>query len=126
MQYIFDCVHYGLVFVWSEQCEYGNGVIITAFLMLLGKPLLSRLDYINTSRIWSIHTTRPDKTRTRSSSNERKTNEPGRHRFRSLKFIILPVLTVQNVYKDNIQFNNTYLLFTISNFRPASFMCKLE
>lgn len=36
MQYIFDCVHYGLVFVWSEQCEYGNGVIITAFLMLLG------------------------------------------------------------------------------------------
>ena len=37
MQYFFDCVHYGLVFVWSEQCEYGNGVIITAFLMLLGR-----------------------------------------------------------------------------------------
>ena len=117
MQYFFDCVHYGLVFVWSEQCEYGNGVIITAVLMLIGKLLLSTLESIDTLRIWIIHTTRPDETRTRSSSSERQTNEQRRYRFRSLEFIILPVLTVQNLYKDNIQFNNTCLLSTISIFQ---------
>ncbi|CAG5107349.1 Oidioi.mRNA.OKI2018_I69.chr1.g3276.t1.cds [Oikopleura dioica] len=36
IQYVFDCVHYGLIFVWSSQCEYGHGVIVTAILMLIG------------------------------------------------------------------------------------------
>lgn len=36
VQYFFDCVHYGLVFIWSQQCEYGNGIIFTCFLMFIG------------------------------------------------------------------------------------------
>ena len=35
-QYLMDCVHYGVVFIWPEPCLYGHGIILTTGLMFLG------------------------------------------------------------------------------------------
>ena len=32
----FDCIHFGIVFVFPNQCEFGHAIIITATLMGFG------------------------------------------------------------------------------------------
>ena len=34
MQNVFDCVHFGIVFVWRDQCSFGNAMLVTAFMMI--------------------------------------------------------------------------------------------
>lgn len=36
VQNMFDCVHYGIVFVWGDQCLFGHAMILTCLLMVLG------------------------------------------------------------------------------------------
>lgn len=35
LQNAFDCVHFGIVFIWSEQCDFGYAIIVTASMMLV-------------------------------------------------------------------------------------------
>jgi len=36
MQNLFDCVHFGIVFVWPTQCHFGHAMILTALMMIGG------------------------------------------------------------------------------------------
>jgi len=36
VQNLFDCVHFGLVFVFSAQCDFGHAMIITFMMMVFG------------------------------------------------------------------------------------------
>lgn len=33
---MFDCLHFGIVFVWGDQCEFGHAMILTCILMVIG------------------------------------------------------------------------------------------
>ena len=34
MQNLFDCVHFGIVFVWPTQCHFGHAMILTGLMMI--------------------------------------------------------------------------------------------
>ena len=36
VQNLFDCLHFGIVFVWGDQCEFGHAMILTCILMVIG------------------------------------------------------------------------------------------
>ena len=42
VQNVFDCVHFGIVFVWPTQCHFGHAMILTALMMIgtWGSPFL--------------------------------------------------------------------------------------